>query len=284
MPSKTSRPSSGRGAADTLGVLEGRATGHDREAREESPVGIVEEVVAPLDGPAQGALPLGQVARAAREQRESTRPAGHGAPPRAASAVVRRPARWPGADRRAWSTMSATAGALASRQREVRPRRHGSLDEEAHRFRGGHVRDSRPRPGRAGTARAPGTRARRRCSAGCGSWPGRPRAWAVREEARDGRAASMTCSRLSSTSRTAPVAQVRHETVQRALGTRWTAPSTVAISEATSSGSLTRVERHEERPVREARRDGGRDLDGEPRLARAARAGERHEARAREQT
>ena len=60
-----------RGTADLLGVDQDRAAGHDREAREESAVGIVEEVVAPLDGAPQGALPLGEVARAAREQPES---------------------------------------------------------------------------------------------------------------------------------------------------------------------------------------------------------------------
>ena len=152
MPSKTSRPSSDAGPQTSLGVLQGRAAGHDREASEESAVGIVEEVVTPLDGASQGALPLGQVARAAREQRESIAqsvPEGlHGQDPQSCGGKL--DGQGQAVELRDDVRHRRRIGV---RQREVGPRRHGSLDEEADRLRGGHVRDrvrSDPRQGQRG--------------------------------------------------------------------------------------------------------------------------------------
>src|SRR5438552_8028057 len=58
-------------AARCLDRLEARAADEHAEAREEHPVGLVEEVVAPADGAAQRLLAGRQVLRAAGQQREA---------------------------------------------------------------------------------------------------------------------------------------------------------------------------------------------------------------------
>ena len=58
------------GLADLLGRLERAAAGEDGEAGEEALLLGAEQVVRPVDRGTQGALPLGQVAGAAGEERE----------------------------------------------------------------------------------------------------------------------------------------------------------------------------------------------------------------------
>src|SRR5207302_3477454 len=58
------------GGTDRLGGVHGAAASEDGEPAEERLFGGREQVVAPRDGAAQGLLPLGQVARAASQQRQ----------------------------------------------------------------------------------------------------------------------------------------------------------------------------------------------------------------------
>ena len=59
------------GVADVFGCFEGAAAAEDGEAGEEALLVVGEEVVAPFDRGAQGALSLGQVSGAAGEERQS---------------------------------------------------------------------------------------------------------------------------------------------------------------------------------------------------------------------
>ena len=61
-------PELGRGVADRLGRLDRPATREDGKPFEETPLGGFEEVVAPVDCPAECLLPRRQVRRAADEQ------------------------------------------------------------------------------------------------------------------------------------------------------------------------------------------------------------------------
>ena len=78
--------------------IDGAAADEDGEAPEEHPLGAVQQVVAPVDGTAQRALPLRQVARGAGQERQAlleAREDGIGSK----SLSVPRPARWPAAGR-----------------------------------------------------------------------------------------------------------------------------------------------------------------------------------------
>src|ERR1700694_3155020 len=55
---------------DALDRVERGSPGEDREAGEDAPIGLVQELVAPGDGAPQGLLPFGQVPRATGEQPE----------------------------------------------------------------------------------------------------------------------------------------------------------------------------------------------------------------------
>ena len=68
---RASRAARARLAANRLGGVEREPAGEDREPREEPARFVVEEIDAPLDRRAQRALALGDVARAARQQRQS---------------------------------------------------------------------------------------------------------------------------------------------------------------------------------------------------------------------
>ena len=61
----------GTASHDRLHGVEGPPAGEDGERAEHAARRVVEQVVAPVDRRAQRALPLGQVARAARQQREA---------------------------------------------------------------------------------------------------------------------------------------------------------------------------------------------------------------------
>ena len=58
------------GLAHLLGCLDRAAAGEDGEAGEEALLSAAEQVVRPRDRRAQGALPLGEVARASAQERE----------------------------------------------------------------------------------------------------------------------------------------------------------------------------------------------------------------------
>ena len=126
-------------------------------------LGRVEQVVAPGDRAAQRLLAGRQVARAAGQQRQPAAPAAPAAPAgessatRAAASSIAsgRPSRR--------AQISATAGGVLVREREVRLDGLRPLDEQRHRrdTATGARRRRQPLPARAAPAAAPGTRARR---------------------------------------------------------------------------------------------------------------------------
>ena len=173
--------------------------GEHREQPE--PIALVraEEVVAPGDRVAERLLALRQVARAAAEDVERGPRGAPAARPRRTAGPGPRPARWPGAGRRGGGQMAVMASALSSREPEAGLHGRGAIAEQPHRLRvaGGLGSSSRSgsESGGTGNTCSPRTRSASRL---------------VTSTLRSGQcsrsstiptAAGVTCSKLSSTSR-----------------------------------------------------------------------------------
>ena len=239
-------------AADRLRGVEREAAGEDREPREEPARVVVEQVDAPLDRRAQRALALGDVARAARQQRqpllEPREDRGRAREPTPAPRRARSPAAGRRAGGRAPRSRAPPRRARARRTARRRRRREAA----APRRRARRVRRSGARLVASTTTSGPASRTPATCGA-----------------------ASSRCSRLSSTRsmRRAPSSRARLWPLSSFT------PSAPAIIDGTRSASVTAARPTKNAPSGKSGASSSATAEREARLAGAARPGQRDEPR-----
>ena len=203
-------------AADPLGGVEVERAGEGRQAPEQLLGRRFEQLVRPVDERAQRAVPLvGDPAGAGEQAEAVAEPFGDLGRGRASGSAPR-PARWPAARRRG-------AGTARPRRRSS-PRRRSGAGWRPPPAAGTAPRPARPRTAsRSASASATGS-VGTLYTVSCGSpaargwWPARSTAGhAASSRSTNAAMVSSTCSQLSSTSSSGPVAeQVQHRLLHRA--------------------------------------------------------------------